>query len=110
MVRAGWRPKQRFSIASLAMRSARCRPLASALDIPIYADPEVMAHDMIVFAASRTESLRVRADQVLGGEVTIVPLVQGKAKPEFAAVAEEVELRAATEVEEESELLADPRR
>lgn len=59
-------------------------PLASALDIPIYADPEVMARDMIVFAASKTESLRVRADQMLGSEVTIVPLVQGQAKPEYS--------------------------
>jgi hypothetical protein len=46
---------------------------------------------------------------VLGGEVAIVPLVQGDARREFGSVAGEVELRAATEVEEESELLAEPR-
>jgi Ala-tRNA(Pro) deacylase len=85
-------------------------PLASALDIPIYADPEVMSQNMIVFAVSQSESLRVRTDQVLGGEVTIVPLVQGQAKPELAAVAEEVEPLAAAEAEEESKLLAVSRR
>lgn len=66
-------------------------------DIPIYADPEVMSQNMIIFAVSQSESLRVRKDQVLVGEVTIVPLVQGQAKPELAAVAEEVELLVATE-------------
>lgn len=66
-------------------------------DIPIYADPEVMSQNMIIFAVSQSESLRVRKDQVLVGEVTIVPLVQGQAKPELAAVAEEVEVLVATE-------------
>jgi hypothetical protein len=52
-------------------------------------DPEVLTHDLIVFATSQSESLRVRADQMLGGEAaTIFPLVEQDAELERAAIAE----------------------
>lgn len=52
-------------------------PLASLLGIPAYADPQVMRHESVVFAASQATSIRVRTRDVLGDEsITVVPLIQ----------------------------------
>jgi Ala-tRNA(Pro) deacylase len=53
-------------------------PLGSLLSMPTYVDPEVMQHETIVFAAgSRTESIKVRADDLFRGEsVTVTPLTR----------------------------------
>jgi Ala-tRNA(Pro) deacylase len=53
-------------------------PLGSLLSMPIYVDPEAMEHDTIVFAAgSRTESVKVRTEDVFRGEsVSVTPLTR----------------------------------
>lgn len=52
-------------------------PLASLLGIAAYADPQVLDHESVVFAASQTTSIRIRTHDVLGdGNVVMVPLVQ----------------------------------
>jgi len=52
-------------------------PLPSLLGIPTYADPQVMRHESVVFAASQTTSIRIRTQDVLGDEtVATVPLIQ----------------------------------
>jgi Ala-tRNA(Pro) deacylase len=44
-------------------------PLGSLLSVPTHVDPEVIAHETIVFAAgSRTESVKVRAEDLFRGE------------------------------------------
>jgi Ala-tRNA(Pro) deacylase len=51
-------------------------PLGSLLGVKVYADPEVMAHETVVFAAgTQTESVKVRTDEVFQDEaVTVVPV------------------------------------
>jgi len=53
-------------------------PLGSLLSVPTYVDPEVMEHETIVFAAgSRTESVKVRSDDLFRDEpVTVSPLTR----------------------------------
>lgn len=53
-------------------------PLGSLLSVPTYVDPEVMGHEMIVFAAgSRTDSVKVRTKDLFRDEpVSISPLTR----------------------------------
>lgn len=53
-------------------------PLGSLLSVPTYVDPEVMEHEMIVFAAgSRTDSVKVRTKDLFRDEpVSIRPLTR----------------------------------
>ncbi len=51
-------------------------PLGSLVRAQVYVDPEVMGHDTVVFAAgSQTESVKIRTEDLFGGEVvTVAPL------------------------------------
>jgi prolyl-tRNA editing enzyme YbaK/EbsC (Cys-tRNA(Pro) deacylase) len=51
-------------------------PLGSLVRAHVYVDPEVMGHDSVVFAAgSQTESVKIRTEDLFGGEpVTVAPL------------------------------------
>jgi Ala-tRNA(Pro) deacylase len=53
-------------------------PLGSLLSVPTHVDPEVMEHETIVFAAgSRTESVKVRTQDLFRGEpVSVSPLTR----------------------------------
>jgi Ala-tRNA(Pro) deacylase len=53
-------------------------PLGALLDCEVYVDPEVLGHDIVVFAAgTQTESVRMGTRELFGGEqVTTVPLVK----------------------------------
>jgi prolyl-tRNA editing enzyme YbaK/EbsC (Cys-tRNA(Pro) deacylase) len=53
-------------------------PLGALLGWVVYVDPEVLNHDLVVFAAGiRTESVRIRTRELFASEqVTIVPLVR----------------------------------
>jgi Ala-tRNA(Pro) deacylase len=52
-------------------------PLPSLLGIPGYADPRVMDHESVVFAASQTTSIRVGTRDLIQDEsITVVPLIQ----------------------------------
>lgn len=62
-------------------------PIPSLLGIPVYVDPELLAHETIVFAAgSQTESVQVRTEDFLRGErFTTAPLSR-RPNPEEEAV------------------------
>jgi len=53
-------------------------PLGALLGCLVYVDPEVLDHDLVVFAAgTRTESVRIRTQDLFASEqVTSVPLVK----------------------------------
>jgi Ala-tRNA(Pro) deacylase len=53
-------------------------PLGALLDCEVYVDPEVLEHDMVVFAAgTQTESVRMGTRELFASEqVTTVPLVK----------------------------------
>jgi prolyl-tRNA editing enzyme YbaK/EbsC (Cys-tRNA(Pro) deacylase) len=53
-------------------------PLGALLGARVYVDPEVLGHDTVAFAAgSQTESIRMRTQELFGGErATTVPLVK----------------------------------
>jgi prolyl-tRNA editing enzyme YbaK/EbsC (Cys-tRNA(Pro) deacylase) len=53
-------------------------PLGALLGSQVFLDPEVLGHDLVVFAAgSQTESIRMRTRELFGGEqITAVPLVK----------------------------------
>ena len=53
-------------------------PLGALLNTPVYVDPEVMAHDEVVFAGgTQTESVKMRTTDVFrDGPATIVPLTR----------------------------------
>jgi prolyl-tRNA editing enzyme YbaK/EbsC (Cys-tRNA(Pro) deacylase) len=53
-------------------------PLGALLDCEVYVDPEVLGHDLVVFAAgTQTASVRMRTRELFGSEpVTTVPLVK----------------------------------
>ena len=53
-------------------------PLGALLGCVVYVDPEVLGHDLVVFAAgTRTESVRIRTRELFASEqVTTVPLVK----------------------------------
>jgi Ala-tRNA(Pro) deacylase len=51
-------------------------PLGTLVGAPVYVDPEVMAHETVVFAAgSQTESVKIRAEDLFRDEpVTLAPV------------------------------------
>jgi Ala-tRNA(Pro) deacylase len=53
-------------------------PLGALLGSQVFLDPEVLEHDLVVFAAgTQTESVRIRTRELLGGEqITTVPLIK----------------------------------
>jgi Ala-tRNA(Pro) deacylase len=53
-------------------------PLGALLDSQLFLDPEVLEHDMVVFAAgTQTESVRMGTRELFGGEqITTVPLIK----------------------------------
>jgi Ala-tRNA(Pro) deacylase len=53
-------------------------PLGALLDCEVYVDPEVLGHDLVVFAAgTQTESVRMRTRELFGeGGFTTVALVK----------------------------------
>ncbi len=53
-------------------------PLGTLLGSQVFIDPEVLEHDLVVFAAgSQTESVRMRTRELFGGEqITTVPLIK----------------------------------
>lgn len=53
-------------------------PIGSLLGMKVYADPEVMAHKTVVFAAgSQTESVKMHTEDLFRGEaVSVVPLTR----------------------------------
>ncbi len=53
-------------------------PLGALLGTPVYVDPEVMAHDEVVFAGgTQTESIKMRTEDAFGdGPATVVPLTR----------------------------------
>ena len=53
-------------------------PLGVLLGAKVHVDPEVLGHDMVVFAAgTQTESIRMRSQELFGGErARTVPLVK----------------------------------
>ena len=53
-------------------------PLGALLGSQMFIDPEVLEHDIVVFAAgSQTESVRIRTRELFAGEqITTVPLVK----------------------------------
>ena len=53
-------------------------PLGALLDSQLFLDPEVLEHDMVVFAAgTQTESVKLRTEELVGGEqARTVPLVR----------------------------------
>ncbi len=54
-------------------------PLGSLLEIPTYLDPEVLAHETVVFGAgTQRESVKVRTEELFRDEpITTAPLSQG---------------------------------
>jgi Ala-tRNA(Pro) deacylase len=53
-------------------------PLGSLVEAPTYVDPEVMAHDTVVFAAgTQTESVKLKTEDLFRDEaITIAPLTR----------------------------------
>jgi Ala-tRNA(Pro) deacylase len=53
-------------------------PLGALLGSQVFLDPEVLNHDMVVFAAgTQTESVRIQTRELFGGEqITTVPLIK----------------------------------
>jgi Ala-tRNA(Pro) deacylase len=53
-------------------------PLGALLGSQLFIDPEVLNHDLVVFAAgTQTESVRMRTRELFGGEqITTVPLIK----------------------------------
>ena len=65
-------------------------PIGSLLGAPLYVDPEVMAHETVVFAAGRqTESVKVRTEDLFRDEaVTVVSLTLHPEAPEDGGLLE----------------------
>ena len=58
-------------------------PMPSLTTVPVFVDPEVMQHPVVIFAADQEQSVRVRTEDLFAGEyVTVTPLVR-----HFAGVA-----------------------
>jgi Ala-tRNA(Pro) deacylase len=59
-------------------------PLGALLGAKVYVDPEILGHDTVAFAAgSQTESIKMRTEELFGGErATTVPLVK---RPKWAS-------------------------
>lgn len=65
-------------------------PIGSLLGAPLYVDPEIMAHETVVFAAGRqTESVKVRTEDLFRDEaVTVVSLTRQPEVPEDGGLLE----------------------
>jgi Ala-tRNA(Pro) deacylase len=65
-------------------------PLGALLGAKVYVDPEVLGHDSVAFAAgSQTESIRMRTQELFGGErATTVLLVKGPERTSDDPIAE----------------------
>jgi prolyl-tRNA editing enzyme YbaK/EbsC (Cys-tRNA(Pro) deacylase) len=51
-------------------------PLPSLTKVPVFVDPEIMQYPTVVFAEDQRESVRVKTEDLFGGEyVTVTPLV-----------------------------------
>ena len=62
-------------------------PLGSLVGVPIYADPEVTAHDRVVFASAQTESVQMGTEDLFRDQpVTIVPLTRPSETSEHEAL------------------------
>ena len=52
-------------------------PVPSLAKVPVFVDPEVMQHPEVIFAVDHEESLKVKTEELFGGEfVTVTPLVR----------------------------------
>jgi len=52
-------------------------PLPSLAKVPVFVDPEIIQHTSVVFAIDHEASVRVKTEDLFGGEyVTVTPLVQ----------------------------------
>ena len=52
-------------------------PVGSLLHLPVYVDPHVMTEPEVAFAATRTSSVKIRTEDLFGGEyVTVTPLAR----------------------------------
>ena len=52
-------------------------PLPSLANVPVFVDPELMQHTTVIFAVDHEESIRVKTEDLFGGEyVTVTPLVR----------------------------------
>lgn len=52
-------------------------PVGALAHVPVFVDPEILQHRVVVFAESQTESVMVAAEDLFAGEfVTITPLAQ----------------------------------
>jgi prolyl-tRNA editing enzyme YbaK/EbsC (Cys-tRNA(Pro) deacylase) len=52
-------------------------PLPSLTKVPVFVDPEVMQHATVIFAVGHDQSIRVKTEDLFGGEyVTVTPLVR----------------------------------
>lgn len=66
-------------------------PLSGELEIPIYVDPQVAAHQAVVFAVNESESLRVPTEAVICGETAcLAPLVSCDVEAEEEASLEPI--------------------
>ncbi len=65
-------------------------PIGSLLGAPLYVDPEVMAHETVVFAAGRqTESVKMRTEDLFRDEpITVVELTLHPEVPEDGGLLE----------------------
>jgi prolyl-tRNA editing enzyme YbaK/EbsC (Cys-tRNA(Pro) deacylase) len=52
-------------------------PLPSLAKVPVFVDPEITQHTTVIFAVEHEESVRVKTEDLFGGEyVTVTPLVR----------------------------------
>ena len=59
-----------FELGSMA-------PLPSLTKVPVFVDPEIMKHEVVIFAVDQGESVRVKTEDLFSGEyVTVTPLVR----------------------------------
>jgi prolyl-tRNA editing enzyme YbaK/EbsC (Cys-tRNA(Pro) deacylase) len=59
-----------FELGSMA-------PLPSLTKTPVFVDPEIMQHTEVIFAADHEESVKMKTEDLFGGEyVTVTPLVR----------------------------------
>lgn len=52
-------------------------PIPSLAKVPVFVDPEIMQHATVIFAVDHEESVKVKTEDLFGGEfVTVTPLVK----------------------------------
>lgn len=50
-------------------------PVPSMAQVPVFVDPEIMQHEEVIFATAHEESVKVKTQDLFGGEyVTVAPL------------------------------------